>query len=264
MKYGLSEKYLKEMISIISTYPQIEKVILFGSRAIGTFKDTSDVDIAVQGKQVDIFLTARLKSHIEDETVIPYFFDVIDYSTIDSADLKKHIDECGMVIYSKKNATQSAFPFIFLSAFIVCIDQWTKSFVLKNIAYNHILPVLPFLNITMRINSGAAFSFLGNAAGWQVYFLSIVSIIISVILIICLCRISRKNGLLALPLSLILGGAVGNLIDRFRFSYVIDFLDVHIRTWHFATFNFADAAVSVGAIWLALTLFSTKSEKHRV
>lgn len=151
---------------------------------------------------------------------------------------------------------KKAWPYIFISLLILFLDQWTKQLVLQHIEYGHSIKIFSFLNITMQVNAGAAFSFLGNSSGWQIYFLSAISAIVSLALIISLFKIARKNWMMALPLSLILGGALGNLIDRFRYSYVVDFVDFHIQTWHFATFNMADAAVSVGAVWLAARLLS--------
>lgn len=100
--YGLTESELGEIVFIFSKYPEIESVVLFGSRAMGNFKEASDVDIAVLGKNVNFSVTTDLKSDLEDETDIPYFFDVIGYNTISNLKLKKHIDELGKIIYEKK------------------------------------------------------------------------------------------------------------------------------------------------------------------
>lgn len=146
---------------------------------------------------------------------------------------------------------------------VVLLDQVSKYAVLRHIAYEHSVTVLPFLNFTLRFNTGAAFSFLGQASGWQIYLLSGISIVVSVGLIVWLYCLKSSDWLMALPLSLILGGALGNLIDRVRFGYVVDFIDFHLGAWHFATFNIADAAVSVGAAGLILGLlyehFASKS-----
>lgn len=150
--------------------------------------------------------------------------------------------------------THSAWFWLCLSLFIIALDQITKHLILRYISVQQIVHVFPFLNFVLRFNAGAAFSFLNYAGGWQVLILSGIALIASVALIVWLTRLKQSDWLMALPLSLILGGAVGNLIDRVRFSYVIDFVDFHIGTWHFATFNVADVAVSVGATWLILRL----------
>lgn len=99
---GLTQIELDEMTAIFSHYPEVKSVVLFGSRAIGTFKEASDVDIAVKGTGVDSTCAANMKFELEEETDIPYFFDVISYNEIDNEHLKQHIDTLGKVIYEKK------------------------------------------------------------------------------------------------------------------------------------------------------------------
>ena len=118
---------------------------------------------------------------------------------------------------------------------------------------------LPFFNINLAYNSGAAFSFLGGQSGWQMPFISIIVIVVVVILLVWLSKLQRREYLLCISLSLIIGGAIGNLIDRLRLSFVVDFLDFHVNTWHFATFNVADAAITVGAILLIIKFFYKNS-----
>ncbi|HLB56316.1 MAG TPA: signal peptidase II [Coxiellaceae bacterium] len=149
---------------------------------------------------------------------------------------------------------KKAIPWIFLSAFIIALDQFTKYLVLCHITRHTVIRIFPFLNFILSFNAGASFGFLGAQNGWQIYLLSGVSITVSVILIVWLCYLKRSEWMTALPVSLVLGGALGNLIDRIRFGFVTDFVDFHIGHWHFATFNVADSAVSVGATWLVLRL----------
>jgi len=104
MKYGLSEKQLKEIKDILASYPEVEEAVLFGSRAIDTYKEASDVDIAVRGKKVNWSLAAKIKDHLEEETYLPFFFDIIAYNTIKSDELKKHINTKGKTIYSRKKS----------------------------------------------------------------------------------------------------------------------------------------------------------------
>ena len=102
MKYGLAEKQLEEIIDILSQYSEIEKAILFGSRAKGTYRPGSDVDIVLIGKKVDFSLAAKIKSHLEDDTYLPYFFDIVSYNTITSKELKEHLKIHGKIIYQRK------------------------------------------------------------------------------------------------------------------------------------------------------------------
>ena len=103
MKYGLTDKQLKLIIDILAQYKDVEKAVLFGSRAMGNHKKASDVDIAIMGKNADFSLAAKIKSHLEDDTYLPYFFDIISYNTIKSEELKRHIKTYGKVIYQKNN-----------------------------------------------------------------------------------------------------------------------------------------------------------------
>ncbi len=101
MNFGLSESQLKEIQNCIAKHSTIDKAILFGSRALNTFKPYSDVDIAIQGKNVDLFLAAKLKLEIEEETYLPFFFDFLAYDSISNSELKEHIDSKGIEIYRK-------------------------------------------------------------------------------------------------------------------------------------------------------------------
>jgi signal peptidase II len=161
------------------------------------------------------------------------------------------------------NKTKKASPWILVSVCIIICDQLTKYWIVKNFTEQTKIHVLPFLNFILRFNPGASFSFLGNEGGWQVYFLSGISIVVSFILCVWLCRLPRSEWMIAFPVSLVLGGAIGNLIDRIRVGFVTDFIDFHIHGWHYATFNIADSAVCVGATWLIVRLlyesFTSKS-----
>jgi predicted nucleotidyltransferase len=101
MKYGFSEKQSKDIIELISKYEEIEEAILFGSRAMGTQKKASDIDITIKGKNADYTISVKLKSDLED-TSLPYFFDIISYNTINSDELKEHIEQYGKIIYQRK------------------------------------------------------------------------------------------------------------------------------------------------------------------
>lgn len=99
MKYGLSDSQFAEIISVFLKYPEIEEAVLFGSRAIDTFKEASDVDIAIKGKKANASLAAKIKYYFEEETYLPFFFDIVSYSTISNKELKKHIDSKGVSIF---------------------------------------------------------------------------------------------------------------------------------------------------------------------
>ena len=117
------------------------------------------------------------------------------------------------------------------------------------------IPLLPYFNLTYVHNTGAAFSFLSDAGGWQRWFFAALAAIISVVLSVWLARLQKNETLLAVSLSLILGGAVGNLIDRLVYGYVIDFLDVYYQAWHWPAFNIADSAITLGVALLLAESF---------
>jgi signal peptidase II len=142
-----------------------------------------------------------------------------------------------------------------LSAILILLDQWTKNLASSQLQYGRPVELLPVLNLTLQHNSGAAFSFLSNAGGWQRWFFSGVAFLVSAVLCIWLARLQRHDWLLALGLACILGGAVGNLWDRLALGYVVDFLSVHYRNAYFPAFNVADAAITVGAALLILDSF---------
>ncbi|MFV0554965.1 MAG: nucleotidyltransferase family protein, partial [Mangrovibacterium sp.] len=102
MKYGLSDKQLSEIVAVISSMPKIEKAYIFGSRAIDTYKEASDVDIAIMGDELTPLDAAKLKDKLEDETYLPFFFDIINFNTIKSSELIEHIHAKGKVIFEKR------------------------------------------------------------------------------------------------------------------------------------------------------------------
>ena len=156
---------------------------------------------------------------------------------------------------------KKAWPWLILSIGVIVLDQITKYLAIHYLQFGQFFHVLPFFNFTLNFNTGAAFSFLGAAGGWQVYLFAFVSLVVSVALIIWLGRIKRSDYLLATAVSLIIGGALGNFIDRVRLTYVIDFLDFHINTWHYATFNVADSAICMGTLLLILRMISTSRRR---
>ena len=147
---------------------------------------------------------------------------------------------------------------LWISGPVIVFDQITKYIADNNLDLRVPEDVLPGLNWTLCYNKGAAFSILANAGGWQRWFLMTVSFGVSLVLIIWLRNIDRNRKPLYWGLALVLGGAIGNLIDRTIYGYVIDFIDVYYRYWHYPAFNIADSAVSIGAGLLILDMFTYK------
>ena len=145
-----------------------------------------------------------------------------------------------------------------LAVVLILLDQYTKGLASGTLEYGRPVPVLPWFNLTLQHNTGAAFSFLSDAGGWQRYFFSVVAIGISAALVVWLFVMPRGQWLLALSLGLILGGALGNLWDRVALGYVVDFISVHYGGRYFPAFNLADSAISVGAACMLFDSFVTK------
>lgn len=148
---------------------------------------------------------------------------------------------------------------LWLAGAVILLDQLVKWYINHYFVYGQPVPVLPFLNLTLAYNPGAAFGFLGMQGGWQVLLLTGVTILVVLGLCIWLWRLKPHEKYMAMALCLILGGAIGNLIDRVRLGYVIDYIDFYIRTWHYATFNLADVSICIGAFVLILQLLFEKS-----
>jgi signal peptidase II len=137
---------------------------------------------------------------------------------------------------------------------ILVVDQLTKFVITQNFLLHEVVPVTPFFNLVLVYNPGAAFSFLADAEGWQKGFFIAIGLTASV-WIIHLLRKHPEHTLFCTALSLVLAGALGNVIDRVQFGAVIDFLDFHVGGWHWPAFNVADSAISCGAallVWDAL------------
>ena len=146
---------------------------------------------------------------------------------------------------------QSALIWLWLSAVVIALDQLTKATVVQLLEPQVPHAVIPgLLNWTLAYNTGAAFSFLADQEGWQRWLFTILAIGISVVLVRWLARTPRADWRSALPLALVIGGAVGNLIDRLRIGHVTDFIQVYYQQWAFPSFNIADSAISVGAVLL--------------
>jgi signal peptidase II len=142
-----------------------------------------------------------------------------------------------------------------LALVVVVLDQYTKNLASSALQYARPVEVLSWFNLTLQHNTGAAFSFLSDAGGWQRWFFTIVALVISTALVVWLYVMPRGQWLLALSLGLILGGAIGNLWDRLALGYVVDFISVHYGGWYFPAFNLADSAITAGAGCMLLDSF---------
>jgi len=148
-----------------------------------------------------------------------------------------------------------------LSLFAILLDQGTKLAIDGSMKLYQSIPVLPFFKLTYVHNTGAAFSFLSEAGGWQRWFFAGLALAISCVIAVWLARLKPHETLLAVALALVLGGAIGNLIDRLAYGYVIDFLDVYYQTWHWPAFNIADSAITLGVILMLLESFGLVKSK---
>jgi len=142
-------------------------------------------------------------------------------------------------------------PWVVLAVVIVLIDQVTKIAIERAFDYGDVHPVTGFFNLVLTYNKGAAFSFLASASGWQKHFLTVIGIGASLFILYLLARHGSQK-LFSLALAMILGGAIGNVIDRLAYGHVVDFLDFHAGGWHWPAFNMADSAIVGGAILLVV------------
>ena len=143
---------------------------------------------------------------------------------------------------------------LLVSAGVVVLDLATKAWVSAAFQYGESRAILPFFNLVLVHNTGAAFSFLAGAGGWQRWFFTVVTIAISAVIVVMLRR-DHENRLLATSLALVLGGAIGNLHDRIKLGHVVDFVQLHALGYSFPAFNVADSAITVGVallIWDSL------------
>lgn len=145
---------------------------------------------------------------------------------------------------------QSGLRWLWLTVVMIALDHYTKVQAETHLIAYDPNPIMPFFNLTLAYNKGAAFSFLSAASGWQTWLFGILAITISGILMIWLKKISYKQWWVSIALTLIIGGALGNLWDRMNYGHVIDFIDLYVSQWHWPIFNIADAGICVGAFML--------------
>ena len=155
-----------------------------------------------------------------------------------------------------------AWRWYLLALLLILVDQYTKALATESLVYARPVEVFSWFNLTLQHNTGAAFSFLSDAGGWQRWFFTAVAVIISVALAVWLFMASQAHWLLNLSLALILGGAIGNVWDRVALGYVVDFISVHYRGWYFPAFNIADSAITVGAACMLLDSFFNRDSEQ--
>lgn len=155
--------------------------------------------------------------------------------------------------------TKTGLRWIWLAVLAIVLDQVAKLAIMQQIPYGSGVYITSFFNLVHVYNTGAAFSFLADAEGWQRWLFSGLAVVISSVLAIALVKAEAKCSLSNLAYSLVIGGAIGNLIDRMVYGHVVDFLDFHWQdTYHFAAFNVADMAISCGAVLIILDGFIKK------
>jgi len=152
---------------------------------------------------------------------------------------------------------------LWLSLLVIVLDQLSKLWVVSEFELYQSIELMPYLNLTYVHNKGAAFSFLSSAGGWQRWFFSVISVVAVLVLLVWLKRLKPTEKLLAVSMSLILGGAVGNLYDRLAYGYVIDFLDAYYQQWHWPVFNIADSAIVLGVGLMLLDMLVTPNQEDK-
>jgi signal peptidase II len=164
---------------------------------------------------------------------------------------------------TNKALKQSALTSLWVAVVLVVLDQLTKYWAVSTLTFAEPVAVMPYLNWTLAYNYGAAFSFLADMGGWQRWFFSGLALIVSVVFVVWLYRLPKGLTAEVWGINLILGGAIGNVIDRLLEGRVTDFIDFYIGTWHYATFNIADMAISVGAALLIFSEFFLKPKLEK-
>lgn len=157
---------------------------------------------------------------------------------------------CGCAMM--KSICSSGLAWLWISVLVLGLDRFSKFWVEANLVPHEPLIVLPVFDLTLAYNTGAAFSFLHSASGWQNLLFVVLACAVSLYLTVWLYRSPRQSRWMNIALSLVLGGALGNAWDRLSYGYVVDFFHFHINDWHFAIFNVADCAICIGAAMLIL------------
>ena len=149
-----------------------------------------------------------------------------------------------------------------LAAVVIGLDQYTKALASAELQYRVPVEITAWFDLMLAHNTGAAFSFLASAGGWQRWFLAGVALVVSVVVSVWLTRLKQSEQVLGIALGLVLGGGLGNLIDRVSLGYVVDFISWHYNDWYWPAFNIADSAICVGAVLLVWDSFFGESSKQ--
>jgi len=156
--------------------------------------------------------------------------------------------------------TGSKLRWLWLAVLVIVLDLGSKAMATAMLTYGNPVPVMPLFNLTLLHNTGAAFSFLAGAAGWQRWFFVSLALVVSVVLVVWLKSLRRHETWSAIAIVLILGGALGNVYDRVVHGYVVDFLHFYWNGYHFPAFNIADTAITIGAGMMILDIFRKPRE----
>ncbi|HRP86863.1 MAG TPA: signal peptidase II [Gammaproteobacteria bacterium] len=160
---------------------------------------------------------------------------------------------------------RGALGWLWLSAFVVVADQLSKAYIVATFELYDRVQLLPVFGITRLHNTGAAFSFLASAGGWQRWFFVAIAVAVTALVCVWLKRMPRRGqAWLAASLALVVGGAIGNVIDRLFRGHVVDFISVHYDRWFFPAFNVADSALTVGAAILLIESFYDGRRKKKI
>lgn len=161
---------------------------------------------------------------------------------------------------SEQQSRWGMLSWLWVSAVVIALDLLTKYLVQQHLVLGQSIPQLPVFNLVRLHNYGAAFSFLGDASGWQRWLFTLIAMAVSVVLVMWLKQLKSDQRWLAVGLTLVLGGALGNLYDRVTLGYVVDFIQVYWQHYYFPAFNVADSAITVGAGMLILDAFLNRNE----
>ncbi|PKH22625.1 signal peptidase II [Enterobacterales bacterium CwR94] len=162
----------------------------------------------------------------------------------------------------KRPLCSTGLRWLWLVVVVLAIDLGSKAWVLSSFQLGESRPLMPFFNLFYARNYGAAFSFLADKGGWQRWFFAGIAIAIVVTLLVMMYRAAATQKLNNIAYALIIGGALGNLFDRFWHGFVVDFLDFYVGNWHYPTFNMADTAICIGAALIVLEGFFTPAKKQ--
>lgn len=163
-------------------------------------------------------------------------------------------------VMTDRSATGSQLRWLWLAVLVIALDLGTKALASAMLTYANPVPVMPLFNLTLLHNTGAAFSMLADAAGWQRWFFVALAVVVSVLLVCWMKSLKAHETWTAIAIALILGGALGNVYDRVVHGYVVDFLHFYWQDYHFPAFNLADTAITLGAGMMILDMFRKPSD----